>query len=95
MKAFYSNTSEGATLHEHDGSFRPQSGLLLFESHNQKLELGTYDESAVMEKLQKRADELKKNPVGQNTLTNEEIQELAKKFDPQNMTQKEYDSFIR
>ena len=72
----------------------PNRACYYLNPTTKKLELGTYDESAVMEKLQKRAEELKKNPVGQNTLTNEEIQELAKKFDPQNMTQKEYDSFI-
>ena len=73
----------------------PNRACYYLNPTTKKLELGTYDESAVMEKLQKRAEELKKNPVGQNTLTNEEIQELVKKFDPQNMTQKEYDSFIR
>ena len=49
----------------------------------------------MMATIQQRADQLQKNPVGQNTLTQEEIQQLAKKYDPQNMTQKEYDSFIR
>ena len=73
----------------------PNRACYYLNPTTKKLELGTYDESTVMEKLQKRAEELKKNPVGQTTLTNEEIQELAKKFDPQNMTQKEYDSFIR
>lgn len=73
----------------------PNRACYYLNPTTKKLELGTYDESAVMEKLQKRVEELKQNPVGQNTLTNEEIQELAKKYDPQNMAQKEYDSFIR
>ena len=56
----------------------PNRACYYLNPTTKKLELGTYDESAVMEKLQKRAEELKKNPVGQNTLTNEEIQELIK-----------------
>lgn len=64
-------------------------------SATKKLESGSYDAAAMMATIQQRADQLQKNPVGQNTLTQEEIQQLAKKYDPQNMTQKEYDSFIR
>ena len=64
-------------------------------SVTKKLESGSYDAAAMMATIQQRADQLQKNPVGQNTLTQEEIQQLAKKYDPQNMTQKEYDSFIR
>ena len=63
----------------------------------QKMELTdkTVDYDAVMKTAQEQFEELKKNPVGQNTLTDEEINELAQKYDPQQMTQKEYDSFIR
>ncbi|WP_297200528.1 hypothetical protein [uncultured Flavonifractor sp.] len=63
----------------------------------QKMELTdkTVDYDAVMKTAQEQFEELKKNPVDQNTLTDEEINELAQKYDPQQMTQKEYDSFIR
>lgn len=63
----------------------------------QKMELTdkTVDYDAVMKTAQEQFEELKKNPVGQNTLTDAEIKELAQKYDPQRMTQKEYDSFIR
>ena len=55
----------------------------------------TIDYDAVMKIAQEQLEELKKNPVGKNTLTDAEIQELAQKYDPQKMTQKEFDSFIR
>ena len=63
----------------------------------QKMELTdkTVDYDAVMKTAQEQFEELKKNPVGQNILTDAEIKELAQKYDPQQMTQKEYDSFIR
>ena len=63
----------------------------------QKMELTdkTVDYDAVMKTAQEQFEELKKNPVGQNTLTDAEIKELAQKYDHQQMTQKEYDSFIR
>lgn len=60
-----------------------------------KMELTEIDYDAVMKKAQEQLEELKKNPVGKNTLTDAEINELAQKYDPQNMTQKEYDNFIR
>ena len=55
----------------------------------------TIDFDAIMTTAQEQLEELKKNPVGKNTLTDAEIQELAQKYDPQKMTQKEYNSFIR
>lgn len=55
----------------------------------------TIDYDAVMKKAQEQLEELKRNPVGKNTLTDAEINELAQEYDPQNMTQKEYDNFIR
>ena len=55
----------------------------------------TVDYDTIMKTAQEQLEELKKNPVGKNTLTDAEIQELAQKYDPQKMTQKEYDSFIR
>lgn len=60
-----------------------------------KVELTEIDYDAVTKKAQEQLEELKKNPVGKNTLTDTEINELAQKYDPQNMTQKEYDNFIR
>ena len=60
-------------------------------------EFGTYDYTALMEKIQKQIEEAKVNPpeIGNQTLSEAEIQELAKRYDPQNMTQDEYDEFIR
>lgn len=55
----------------------------------------TIDYDAVIKAAQEQFEELKKNPVGKNTLTDTEIKELAQKYDPQKMTQKEYDNFIR
>ena len=46
-------------------------------SATKKVESGSYDAAAMMAKIQQRADQLQKNPVGQNTLTQEEIQQIA------------------
>lgn len=68
-----------------------------FNPTTQKMELTekTVDYDAVIKTVQEQFEELKKNPVGKNTLTDTEIKKLAQKYDPQKMTQKEYDSFIR
>ncbi|MBM6725356.1 hypothetical protein [Pseudoflavonifractor phocaeensis] len=62
-----------------------------------KAELGTYNYTAFLEKFQKQIEEAKVNPpeLKDQTLSETEIQELAKKYDPQDMTQDEYDEFIR
>ena len=62
-----------------------------------KAEFGTYNYTAFMEKFQKQIEEVKVNPpeLGDQTLSEAEIQELAKKYDPQDMAQDEYDEFIR
>ena len=74
-----------------------QGAVYYLNPTTQKMELTdkTIDFDAIMKTAQEELEERKKNPVGQNTLTDAEIQELAQKFDPQKMTQKEYDSFIR
>ena len=63
----------------------------------QKAEVGTYNYTAFMEKMQKQAEQAKEKPpeLGEQTLSEAEIQELAEKYDPQNMSQAEYDEFIR
>ena len=63
----------------------------------QKAEVGTYNYTAFMEKFQTQVEQAKKNPpeLGNQTLSEAEIQALAKKYDPQNMSQAEYDEFIR
>ena len=62
-----------------------------------ELEVGAYNYTALMEKIQEQIEEAKVNPpeIGDQTLSESEIQELAKKYDPQDMTQDEYDEFIR
>lgn len=55
----------------------------------------TIDYDAVMKTAQEQFEALKKNPVGNHTLTDGEINELAQKYDPRKMTQNEYDDFIR
>lgn len=63
----------------------------------QKEEVGTYNYTAFMEKFQKQVEQVKGNPpeLGDQTLSEAEIQALAKKYDPQSMSQAEYDEFIR
>lgn len=77
-------------------SFVPGAGYYLNPT-TKKMERTdkTLDYDAVMNVVQEQFAELKKNPVGKNTLTDAEICELAQKYDPQKMTQEEYDSFIR
>lgn len=63
----------------------------------QKAEVGTYNYTALMEKFQKQIAQAKLNPpeLGDQTLSEADIQALAEKYDPQNMSQAEYDEFIR
>ena len=66
-----------------------------------KAEFDTYNYTTFMEKfqdeIQHKIEEAKRNPpeIGDQTLSEAEIQELAKKYDPQDMTQDEYDEFIQ
>lgn len=62
-----------------------------------KAESGTYNYTAFMEKFQEQIKEMNGKPpeLGTQTLSEAEIQALAKRYDPQNMTQDEYDEFIR
>ena len=78
------------------GAFVP-GAVYYLNPTTQKMELTdkTVDYDAVMKTAQEQFEEMKKNPVGKNTLTDTEIKELAQKYDPQKMTQKEYDNFIR
>ena len=78
------------------GAIKP-GAVYYLNPATQKMELTdkAIDYDAVMKTAQEQLDELKKNPVGKNTLTDAEIQELAQKYDPQKMTQQEYDSFVR
>ena len=63
----------------------------------QKAEVGTYSYTALMEKFQKQVEQVQGKPpeLGNQTLSEAEIQALAEKYDPQNMSQAEYDEFIR
>lgn len=63
----------------------------------EKAELGTYSYAALMEQFQKKMEEAAGKPleIGDQRLSEAEIQELANRYDPQNMTQDEYDGFIR
>lgn len=62
-----------------------------------KAEYGTYNYRALMEKFQQQVEQAKWNPpeLGDQTLSEADIQALAKKYDPQNMSQAEYDEFIQ
>ena len=63
----------------------------------QKAEVGTYSYTALMEKFQKQVEQVQGKPpeLGNQTMSEAEIQALAEKYDPQNMSQAEYDEFIR
>ena len=78
------------------GPIIPLAGYYLNPA-TKKMELTdkTIDYDTIMKMAQAQIDYLTNNMVSQNTLTDTEIQELAQKYDPQKMTQKEYDSFIR
>lgn len=60
-------------------------------------EVGSYNYTSLMENIQKQIEEAKMNPpeIGDKELSETEIKELAEKYDPQNMSQAEYDEFIR
>lgn len=60
-------------------------------------EVGTYNFTALMETIQKQIEEAKVNPpeIGNQTLSEAEIKELADKYDPNHMSQTQYDAFIR
>lgn len=66
-----------------------------------KAEFDTYDYTTFMEKfqeqIQKQIEEAKVNPpeIGKQELSETEIKELAEKYNPQDMTQAEYDEFIQ
>ena len=53
----------------------------------QKAEVGTYSYTALMEKFQKQVEQVQGKPpeLGNQTLSEAEIQALAEKYDPQNM----------
>ena len=61
-----------------------------------EVETGTYNFTALMEKIQKQIEEAKVNPpeIGNKTLSESELKELAGKFDPHHMSQMQYDAFI-
>lgn len=62
-----------------------------------EVEVGSYNYTSLMENIQKQIEEAKLNPpkIGNEELSEAEIEELAEKYDPQNMSQSEYDEFIQ
>lgn len=56
------------------------------------LKKGNYSE--FMQLLAEAEEEERNAPVGTGKLTKEEIRDLAEKYDPQNMSQEEYERFI-
>lgn len=84
-----------------EGSKPIYSSYVWLNPTTKKEEVGTYNYTAFMEKfqeqIQKQIEEANVNPpeIGDQTLSEAEIQALAKKYDPQDMTQDEYDEFIR
>ena len=62
-----------------------------------KIESGSYNYSALMRNIQKQEAMAKEEipKIGDKELPESEIEELAKRYDPKNMSQAEYDDFIR
>lgn len=62
-----------------------------------KIESGSYNYSALMRNIQKQEAMAKEEipKIGDKELSESEIEELAKRYDPKNMSQAEYDDFIR
>lgn len=66
-------------------------------STTKKLETGSYNYSAFMEQLRQQEKAALQSPpqVGNKELSERELQELSERYDPENMSQMEYDTFIR
>lgn len=59
-----------------------------------KAKLDKYDQTKFMQLLAEAEEEYRNTPLGTGTLTDQEIQALAKKYDPKHMSQSEYEQFI-
>lgn len=59
-----------------------------------KVKRGTLDRSEFMRLLAEAEEEARSTPLGNGTLTDQEVRELAGKYDPRHMSQTEYSSFI-
>lgn len=61
-----------------------------------KVTMGKYDYSKLVAQQSKMAEEERNNPqIGTATLTEQEIQDFAGKYNPTNMTNAEYNGFIK
>lgn len=66
------------------------------DTESKMLTRGTYDFSALMEQRAKMAEEEARNPqIGRETLSRQELEDMAAKYDPSHMSQEEYNAFIR
>ena len=66
------------------------------DMESKTLTRGTYDFSAPMEKRAKMAEEEARNPqIGRETLSRQELEDMAAKYDPSHMSQETYNAFIR
>ncbi|MBM6975883.1 hypothetical protein [Intestinimonas butyriciproducens] len=66
------------------------------DMESKTLTRGTYDFSALMEKRAKMAEEEARNPqIGRETLSRQELEDMAAKYDPSHMSQETYNAFIR
>ena len=65
-----------------------------FDKATGEMKLGQYDRAQFMRELAEAEEEYRKMPVGNGTLTDQEVWELAQKYDPRDMTQEEYETFI-
>lgn len=82
-----------------DTLYVPGFGFILNKTKDQSLGSPEADFAALMEQaraaqVKREAEEAAKEPFIRAKLTKEDIKELATSYDPKNMTQREYDSFL-
>ena len=82
-----------------DALYVPGFGFIVNKTKDESLGSPEADFAALMEQaraaqVKREAEEASKEPFVRAELTKEDIKELASKYDPTNMSQKEYDSFL-
>lgn len=82
---------EGAIL---DGIFSTYMPCYHIDTTNKTMTLGRYNYSELMKRQAKLAEEERNQTIGTEELTDQQLRELASRYDPANMTQQEYDRFI-
>lgn len=82
-----------------DALYIPGVGFSTTKTKDQSLGCAEADFAALMEEVQaarekRKAEEQANGPFTRAELTQEDVKELAAHYDPDNMTQEEYDSFL-